>query len=212
MLTFVPNFNMSLKDPNLPTTTKVQIHLQGADQTATSKIATLHNQIMYRLLNHALDLPTVQTTTDALMILTDTNTIPTIIQIPKQIQKQELLKLMPLEWLSNYEQFHQNSEPIQTSEAIFERRSDGQVKLSFQTLGQSSNPEAPRLSYIAMIKAVSSAQEENFPVYGFSSEGYLVYPDKVNGHFLWDVPEALCATLIALVWTIHMMMMKTLKS
>ena len=91
---------------------------------------------------------------------------------------------MPLEWLSNYEQFHQNSEPIQTSEAIFERRTDVQLKLSFQTLGQSSAPEASRLSYTAMIKAVSTRQEENPPIHGFSSEGYLVYPDKINGHFL----------------------------
>ena len=120
------------------------------------------------------------------MILADTDTI----QIPKQIQKQELLQLMPLEWLSNYEQFHQNSELIQTYEAIFERRSDGQVKMSFQTPGQSSDPEAPQLSYTAMIKAVNMGQEENLPLYGFSSEGYPVYPDKVNGHFLWDVLEA----------------------
>ena len=134
LLTFYPNVNMFLEDPNLPTTIKVQIQLQGADQTGTSKIATLHHQIVYRLQNHALDLPTAQKTTDALMILTYTDTIPIIIQIPKQIYKQELLKLMPLEWLSNYEQFHQNSEPIQTSEAIFERKTDGQVKLSFQTL------------------------------------------------------------------------------
>ena len=91
---------------------------------------------------------------------------------------------MPLERLSNYEQFHQNSEPIQTSEAIFQRRSDGQVKLSFQQPGQSSAPEASRLSYTAMIKAVSTRQEENPPIHGFSSEGYLVYPDKINGHFL----------------------------
>ncbi|KAH9686095.1 hypothetical protein KPL70_014223 [Citrus sinensis] len=50
--------------------------------------------------------------------------------------------------------------------------------------------EAPSLSYTTMIKAVSTAQEENLPIHGFSSEGYLVYPDKINGHFLWDVPEA----------------------
>ena len=123
------------------------------------------------------------------MILANTDTIPTIIQIPKQIQKQELLQLMPLEWLTNYEQFHQNSEPVQTSQAIFERRSDGQVKMSFQTPDNpSQNP--PRLSYTAMITAVSTGQAPNLPIYGFSSEGYPVYPDKVNGHFLWDVPEA----------------------
>ena len=68
LLTFYPNFNLSLEDPNLPTTLKVQIQLQGAELTPTSKIATLHHQIMYRLQNHALDLPTPYTTSDALMI------------------------------------------------------------------------------------------------------------------------------------------------
>ena len=144
---------------------------------------------MYRLQNHALDLPTAQTTSDALMILGDTDTTPTIIQIPKQIQKQELLQLMPLEWLTNYKQFHQNSEHVQTSQAIFERRSDRQVKMSFQTPDK-PNPYPPWLSYTTMITAVSIGQEPNLPIYGFSSEGYPVYPDKVNGHFLWDVPEA----------------------
>ncbi|KAH9680182.1 hypothetical protein KPL71_026457 [Citrus sinensis] len=76
-----------------------------------------------------------------------------------------------------------------TSQAVFERRPDGQVKLSFQTLDK-PNSESPRLSYTAMITAVSTEQESNLPIYGFSSEGYPVYPDKVNGHFLWDVPEA----------------------
>ena len=33
LLTFYPNFNLSLEDPNLPTTLKVQIQLQGAEQT-----------------------------------------------------------------------------------------------------------------------------------------------------------------------------------
>lgn len=49
LLTFYPYFNLSLKDENLPTTLKVQIQIQGAEQTITSKIATLHHQLMYRL-------------------------------------------------------------------------------------------------------------------------------------------------------------------
>ncbi|KAH9686104.1 hypothetical protein KPL70_014231 [Citrus sinensis] len=190
LLTFYPNFNLSLEDPNLPTTLKVQIQLQGAEQTPTSKIATLHNQIVYRLQNHALDLPTPYTTYDALMILADTDTIPTIIQIPKQIQKQELLRLMPIEWLTNYEHFHQNSKPVQTTEATLNRRPNGQVKLSFQTPDTEPVSNSPQLSYTAMITAVQTGQEKKLPIHGFSSEGYPVYPDKVNGHFLWDVPEA----------------------
>ncbi|KAH9763352.1 hypothetical protein KPL70_001139 [Citrus sinensis] len=61
--------------------------------------------------------------------------------------------------------------------------------MSFQTLDKPS-PDPPRLSYIAMITAVSTVQEPNLPIYGFSSNGYPVYPDKVNSHFLWDVPKA----------------------
>ncbi|KAH9649352.1 hypothetical protein KPL70_025947 [Citrus sinensis] len=190
LLTFYPNFNLSLEDPNLSTTLKVQIQLQGAEQTPTSKIATLHHQIVYQLQNHALDLPTPYTTSDAMMILADTDTIPTIIQIPKQIQKQELLRLMPLEWLTNYEHFHQNLEPVQTTEATFNRRPNGQVKLSFQTPDTEPVSNSPQLSYTAMITAVQTGQEKKLPIYGFSSEGYPVYPDKINGHFLWDVSEA----------------------
>ncbi|KAH9668370.1 hypothetical protein KPL70_021389 [Citrus sinensis] len=124
------------------------------------------------------------------MILADTDTIPTIIQIPKQIQKQDLLKLMPLEWLTNYEHFHKNSEPVQTTEATFDRRPNGQVKLSFQTPNTKPVSDSPQLSYTAMITAVQTGQEKKLPIHGFSSEGYPVYPDKINGHFLWDVPEA----------------------
>ena len=109
LLTFYLNFNLSLQDPNLPTTLKVQIQLQGAEQIISFKMATQHYQLLYRLQNHALDLP--HTSTEALMILANTESVPTIIQIPKQ----DLLKLMPLEWLSNYEQFHQNSQLVQTS-------------------------------------------------------------------------------------------------
>ena len=97
---------------------------------------------------------------------------------------------MLLEWLTNYKHFHQNSEPVQTTEATFDRRPNGQVKLSFQTPKTNPVPETPRLSYTAMITAVQTGQEKKLPIHGFSSEGYPVYPDKINGHFLWDVPEA----------------------
>ncbi|KAH9780730.1 hypothetical protein KPL71_008191 [Citrus sinensis] len=116
LLTFYPNFNLSLQDPNLPTTLKVQIQIQGAEQISSAKIATLHHQLVYRLQNHALDLPTPEHHSDTLMVLAESDQIPTIIQIPRQIPCHELIKLMPLEWISNYEQFHNNTGPIQTSE------------------------------------------------------------------------------------------------
>ncbi|KAH9752145.1 transposon Tf2-2 polyprotein [Citrus sinensis] len=71
LLTFYPNFNLSLQDPNLPTTLKVQIQIQGAEQISSAKIATLHYQLVYRLQNHALDLPTPEHHSNTLMLLSE---------------------------------------------------------------------------------------------------------------------------------------------
>ncbi|KAH9744195.1 hypothetical protein KPL70_003586 [Citrus sinensis] len=149
-------------------------------------MATLHHQLVYRLQNHALDLPTPQTLFDALMIIADSETIPSIVQIPRQIQKQELLKLMPLEWLSNYENFHQNSQPVQTSDALFEKRADGMIRMTFQSPTEQT-PPIDSFSYSSMIMVVPTAHED-IPIHGFASDGYPIYPNKINGHFLWDVP------------------------
>ncbi|KAH9668983.1 hypothetical protein KPL70_021605 [Citrus sinensis] len=188
LLTFYPNFNLSLQDPNLPTTLKVQVQIQGAEQISSAKIATLHHQLVYRLQNHALDLPAPEHHSDTLMVLAESDQIPTIIQIPRQIPRHELIKLMPLEWISNYEQFHNNTAPIQTSEGMFERRHDGTVRMTFKP-PPSAPQEPPRLSftYSSMITAVQTAQED-LPITGFNSQGYPVYPAKHNGHFLWDAP------------------------
>ncbi|KAH9734700.1 hypothetical protein KPL71_017464 [Citrus sinensis] len=152
LLTFYPNFNLSLQDPNLPTTLKVQVQIQGAEQISSAKIATLHHQLVYRLQNHALDLPTPEHHSDTLMVL---------------VESDQILRQIP--------------PPIQTSESMFERRQDGTVRMTFKPL--------PRLSftYSSMITAVQTAQED-LSITGFNSEGYLVYPAKQNGHFLWDVP------------------------
>ncbi|KAH9799877.1 hypothetical protein KPL71_000485 [Citrus sinensis] len=188
LLTFYPNFNLSLQDPNLPTTLKVQVQIQGAEQISSAKIATLHHQLVYRLQNHALDLPAPEHHSDTLMVLAESDQIPTIIQIPRQIPRHELIKLMPLEWISNYEQFHTNTAPIQTSEGMFERRHDATVRMTFKP-PPSAPQEPPRLSftYSSMITAVQTAQED-LPITGFNSQGYPVYPAKHNGHFLWDAP------------------------
>ena len=119
-------------------------------------MATLHHQLVYRLQNHALDLPTPQTSSDALMIIADSETIHSIVQIPRQIQKNELLKLMPLEWLSNNEKFHQNSQPVQTSDALFEKRADGTVRMTFQPPTEQT-PARASFSYSSMITVVPTA-------------------------------------------------------
>ncbi|KAH9801776.1 hypothetical protein KPL71_001151 [Citrus sinensis] len=162
LLTFYPNFNLSLQHTNLSTALKVQVQIQ--------------------------DLPTPEHHSDALVVLADSDQIPTIIQIPRKIPRHELIKLMPLEWISNYEKFHTNTSPIQTTESMFERRADGTVRMTFRP--PPTAPEEPpwlSFTYSAMVTAVQTAQEK-LPITIFTPEGYPVYPAKLNGHFLWDSP------------------------
>ena len=60
---------------------------------------------------------------------------------------------MPLEWLSNYETFHQNSQPVQTSDALFEKRADGTVRMTFQPPIKQPSPRVS-FSYSSMITVV----------------------------------------------------------
>ena len=73
---------------------------------------------------------------------------------------------------------------------MFERRSDGIVRMTFRP-PPTAPEELPRLSftYSAMVTAVQTAPEK-LPIAGFNSEGYHVYPAKLNGHFLWDSPRS----------------------
>ena len=124
---------------------QVQVQIQGAEQISSAKIATLQHQLVYRLQNYALDLLTPEHHSDALMVLAESDQIPTIIQIPRQIPRHELIKLMPLEWISNYEKLHTNTSPIQTTESMFERISDGSVQMTFRP-SPTAPEEPPRLS------------------------------------------------------------------
>ena len=194
VLTVYPNFNLSLDDPNLSTFLKIQVQIQGAEQVSSAKIATVHHQLVYRLQNHSLILPTPpDLSSDTLMILAESPDIPTIIQIPRQIPRADLLKIMPLEWITNYEHFHQNTTPVQTSEPMYEKRPDGSVRLQFKP-PPSAPAEPPRLSFTcSMVQPVDIIPEvlpsgKTLPIMSFTSQGTPVYPDKIDGHFLWDVP------------------------
>ncbi|KAH9680023.1 hypothetical protein KPL71_026377 [Citrus sinensis] len=114
LLTFYPNFNLSLQGPNLPTTLKVQVQIQGAEQISSAKIATLHHQLVYRLQNHALDIPTPEHHSDTLMVLAESDQIPTT--IPQKLKKKCLnplprtnplqLKPIPVHPVKNLQMAH----------------------------------------------------------------------------------------------------------
>ncbi|KAL0286391.1 UNVERIFIED_CONTAM: polyprotein [Sesamum radiatum] len=143
VVTFFPNFAVSLSDPHVASAFKVQVQITGANQVPASVMATLHHQLVFRLQNHSLDLPN-QGSRDAPMVLANSGTeIPTIIQIPRQIQRKDLEKLVPTEWITNYESLQQQHETVKSTDFRFKRLPDGRVKTIFKTQpdGEPSNPE-----------------------------------------------------------------------
>ena len=94
VVTFYPNFNMALDDPQLHNFLKVQLQITGADQVLDTYQATLDYQMAYRVQNHAFDL-VFPVTNDVLLITVDTNQRATCTHVPRQIPKEDLQKLLP---------------------------------------------------------------------------------------------------------------------
>nr|GEU41980.1 putative zinc finger, CCHC-type [Tanacetum cinerariifolium] len=99
---------MPLNDPSLLTALKAQIQIGGTPQVNTFQ-ATFHYQMAYRVQNHSLDIlvPGQDNVGDALLIDVDSNATPTCTYDPRQLSRDELVKLLLEKWITNYEQIHQ---------------------------------------------------------------------------------------------------------
>ncbi|KAJ9547117.1 hypothetical protein OSB04_019660 [Centaurea solstitialis] len=130
-VTFYPNFNMPVNDPSIHTALKAQIQIGGTPQVNTFQ-ATFHYQMAYRVQNHSLDImvPDQEHAGDALFIDVNSSATPTCTYVPRQLSREELLKLLLEKWITNYEQIHQA--PVQTTTAPdFIRHENGQVEVRF---------------------------------------------------------------------------------
>ncbi|GJS47542.1 putative zinc finger, CCHC-type containing protein [Tanacetum coccineum] len=124
---------MPLNDPSLLTALKAQIQIGGTPQVNTFQ-ATFHYQMAYRVQNHSLDIlvPGQDNAGDALMIDVDSNATPTCTYVPRQLSREELVKLLPEKWITNYEQIHQA--PVRsTSAPEFVRHENGLVEIKFSS-------------------------------------------------------------------------------
>jgi hypothetical protein len=153
VVTFYPNFNMALDDPQLHHFLKVQLQIIGADQVLDTYQATLHYQMAYRVQNHAFDL-VLPVTNDALLITVDTNQRATCTHVPRQILKENLLKLLPSSWITNYEKLHQSSVPIQSTEPEFTKKADGTVEIIFKKGESSTSP--PSIFFLLHLDGATS--------------------------------------------------------
>ncbi|KAJ9132706.1 hypothetical protein P3X46_033544 [Hevea brasiliensis] len=148
-------------------------------------MATLHHQIIYRLQDHAVDLSQPFVSNDALLVLAETETTPTIIQIPRQLPRNELEQLIPKDWLTNYERLHSTSQLIQIIESSFRRNPDGTVQTSFQPPRHSTG--SLPIFQTMMVQPLEKEQED-FPIGTVTPDNHYIYPQKIDGHCPWDLP------------------------
>ncbi|KAK2655157.1 hypothetical protein Ddye_008209 [Dipteronia dyeriana] len=102
-------------------------------------MATLHHQIAYRLQDHAIDLLIPGHTCDTIFIKAEReDEVPTIIQIPKQLPREKLTKIMPLKWITNYEKAFQNITPVVATKTKFIKLADGSIQTTYEQIGTSA--------------------------------------------------------------------------
>jgi hypothetical protein len=179
VVTFYPNFNMALDDPQLHHFLKVQLQITGADQVLDTYQATLHYQMVYRVQNHAFDL-VLPITNDALLITIDTNQRAICTHVPRQILKEDLQKLLPSSWITSYEKLHQSSIPIQSTKPEFTKKVDGTVEIIFKKGESSTSPSGIFSSTISMVQPAQDPLP--VPVESFSKDGLLVYSFAQDNH------------------------------
>ncbi|KAI5410227.1 hypothetical protein KIW84_055642 [Lathyrus oleraceus] len=182
VLTIFPNYNVSLNDNMLSMRLKVQVQITGTDKVPEAMSATLHHQIIYRLQNHSIDLPLSGFSSDSLLVVTNREEdIPSIVQIPRRITREDLTQLILLKWITNYERLHVDRRPIQSQEATFRRSIDKTVKTIFKKPDEGSTSMSPILQTM-MIQPV--LKEDWCPIYAVTTEGKSIYTNKIDGHFI----------------------------
>ncbi|KAK3230237.1 hypothetical protein Dsin_002118 [Dipteronia sinensis] len=165
-----------------------------------SYMATLHHLIAYRLQDHALDLLIPGHSDDTIFIKAEKeDEVPTIIQIPKQLPRDQLVELMPLSWITNYEKAFQSTVPVIASNTTYTRQPDSTIKTVYKPLTDvpASHPEVtpsappdPPIFQSLMTRPVTS--EDDIPIHNLEADGSAIYIDKINGHFIWDADPSMC--------------------
>ena len=192
VLTIFPNYNVSLRDPTLSQRMKVQIQITGAEQVSEAHSTTLHHQIIYRLQNHAVNLSLPTSHDSALFVLANNQEeTPSIVQIPRNISRKELQELIPLQWVIGYEKLRENTKPLSTSQATFRRSVDELVTTTFKKPDEASSSNSSEVFHSLMIKP-KVKEDSRMPIFAVKADGSVIYSDKVNGHFIWDVAPEMC--------------------
>ena len=74
------------------------------------------------------------------MISIDSKSVPSYTQIPRQITTDELKKLLPGSWVTNYEKLFQPPVVVQSIESSFKPRKDGSIEIIFNKPEEAPSP------------------------------------------------------------------------
>ncbi|KAI4302111.1 hypothetical protein MLD38_037897 [Melastoma candidum] len=185
---------MSLQDPKLLIALQVQLQIAGSQQDPNSIEATMHYQMSYRVQNHALDLKVPNESNDALMIEANYHhpSTPTCLRVPRLISKNELLKLLPERWVTNYEQLQQYVRPIQSTESRFIKEKDGTVTIKFDRSHEKDSATPSIFPTLFMVQPVPRRKKPdslNDIIHSFDGQGKAAYHfrDPHTDHCYWDI-------------------------
>ncbi|XP_062104117.1 uncharacterized protein LOC133815278 [Humulus lupulus] len=152
---------MSLKDNRLTNAFKVEVQLAGIDQDLTSIGATLHYQMAYRLQDHAFDL-SLPTAEEALLVLIDSTQVLICTHIPRQISTDDLMKILPSSWITNYEMLHQPQKFVQTlTEPSYHKKEDDSFKIVFD-ITQTKTPSCFTTQYMMTYVTPTDVEIQSF--------------------------------------------------
>ncbi|KAI4387823.1 hypothetical protein MLD38_000222 [Melastoma candidum] len=99
---------------------------------------------------------------------------PTCLHIPRQISKNELLKLLPEKWVTNYEQLQQHVRPIQSRESRFIKEKDESVTIKFDRPHEKDATTPSIFPTMFMVQPVPSRKKPNSLnkiIYSFDGQG-----------------------------------------
>lgn len=99
-----------------------------------------------------------------------------------QIPIEDLERLLPSSWITNYEGLHITPVPVQSTEAIFTQMKDNSTLITFKKPEEEgSNSFTTQF----MMQAITPVEAE---ILSFDSNGNLQYTQQSStGHNYWDV-------------------------
>lgn len=180
-VTLYPNFNLPLSDPFLHETLKIQAQIIGAPMVEGTSATTIHYPVVHRVENYALDLCIPYSdSADALLVKVDSNKVPHISYITKQLANDELLKLklLPESWINSYKTLHEQAHPVtvHTAEPTFTRKMDKTVEVRFNKSASITHNSALFMTEINIIKFLAPLplylrlEPEPMPIHIFIKE------------------------------------------